>query len=272
MRRDKSFAVSEQTSADRTNHKANIFARLDRQQTTIVSPGTTHIAHDKDYSDAKATFQDEGLTLEDLLRNNRQWASSQVRNDPEYFTRLVDIQRPKLLWIGCSDSRVPANEILGLAPGEVFVHRNIANVVTHSDLNAHSVIQYSVEVLKVRHVIVTGHYNCGGVKAAMTNQPFGLIDWWLHNIKDVYEDQKQTLDALPEMKDKQNKLCELNVVQSVINVAKSSTVQKAWAAGQEVSVVGWCYRLDDGLIKDLGVSISSPDDLDAVYKVLSGTQ
>jgi len=183
---------------------------------------------------------------------------------------LAAQQKPHLLWIGCSDSRVPANQIVALAPGEVFVHRNIANVITHTDLNAHSVIQYAVEVLKVTSIIVTGHYGCGGVIAAMQKESVsrGLIDGWLMNVKDVYEANSDVLEAIEDEKKRTDLLCELNVVQSVLNIAKSSTVQKAWARGQSLSIHGWCYRLTDGLIRDLDVCVSGPEGIGKVFQIM----
>jgi len=234
-----------------------IFSRLNNEQ---VTEDATQSTTDQQVS---RSF----VSLETLLQNNKKWAKNKITADPQYFERLKDQQSPKILWIGCSDSRVPANQILGLAPGEVFVHRNIANVVTHTDLNAHSVLQYAVDVLQVKHVMVCGHYGCGGVKAAMTNDSFGLLDWWLHNIKDVFEDHRVAIENCSTEKDKQDLLVELNAVQSVINVSKSATLQAAWARGQKVSVHGWAYRLSDGIVRDLGVTVNNPEQLDNVYRV-----
>ncbi|PRP80786.1 carbonate dehydratase [Planoprotostelium fungivorum] len=204
----------------------------------------------------------------ELFRNNRKWSKDKVRNDPEYFSRLAHLQKPKLLWIGCSDSRVPANQIIGLAPGQVFVHRNIANVVTHTDVNVHSVIQYAVEVLKVEHIAVVGHYGCGGVVACTKNNSHGFIDWWLRSIKEVYETHKSVLSLCKGTKEKEDRLVELNVVHSALNVSKSHTVQSAWANGQKLSVHAWCYGLEDGLLVDLDVSQHGiSDEIDSIYHV-----
>jgi carbonic anhydrase len=189
---------------------------------------------------------------EKLLLENKAWAAEKVEDDPEFFKRLEHIQSPEYLWIGCSDSRVPANEITGTQPGEIFVHRNIANVVVHTDLNLLSVLQYAVEVLKVKHIIVCGHYGCGGVKAAMTNHSFGIINKWLRNIKDVYRFHRETLDLLSyENGYRLNKLIELNVQEQVINLAKTSIVQKAWKDNHYPHLHGWVYGLNKGLIKPI---------------------
>lgn len=199
--------------------------------------------------------------IERLFQNNREWASGRVKEDPDFFTRLADQQAPEFLWIGCSDSRVPANQIVGLDPGEVFVHRNVANMLHVSDLNALSVLQFAVETLKVRHVIVCGHYGCGGVRAAMSCNSLGLIDHWLRPIKDTYRDEANRLAAIADENERADKLCELNVIEQVHNVAATNILQSAWARGQKVAVHGWVYRLTDGLIRDLKVSISSPKHL-----------
>jgi carbonic anhydrase len=188
-----------------------------------------------------------------LLENNRRWAEDIKSEDPEFFAQLAKQQTPQYLWIGCSDSRVPANQITGLMPGEVFVHRNIANVVVHTDLNCLSVIQFAVEVLKVKHIIVCGHYGCGGVKASMEDKPHGLIDNWLGHIRDVYRYHSEQLDALGGDA-RADRLCELNVIEQVNNVCSTTTVQGAWNNGQELSVHGWIYRIDDGILNDLQVS------------------
>ena len=194
--------------------------------------------------------------LDELLERNREWAAATVADDPGFFTRLVEGQSPEYLWIGCADSRVPANEIVGLAPGEIFVHRNVANVVVHTDLNCLSVLQYSVEVLAVAHVIVCGHYGCGGVQAALEDSRHGLIDNWLRHVTDVEEKHADEIASLP--KDRRlDRLCELNVVEQVANVCRTTIVEDAWAAGQELTVHGVVYGLHDGLLRDLGVSRSS---------------
>ena len=185
--------------------------------------------------------------------------------DPAFFQKLSLQQSPQYLWIGCSDSRVPANEIVGLMPGELFVHRNVANVVVHSDLNCLSVAQYAVEVLKVRHIIVCGHYGCGGVQAALSNRKLGLIDNWLRHVQDIAKKHEHGLGALTSEDDKLNRLCELNVVEQVLNVGQTTVVQNAWDAGQELHVHGWIYSIRDGLLNDLGVTLTGPADLARTY-------
>lgn len=186
---------------------------------------------------------------EKLLLENKAWAAETVEEDPEFFKRLENIQRPDFLWIGCSDSRVPANEITNTQPGEIFVHRNIANMVVHTDLNLLSVLEYAVVHLKVKHVIVCGHYGCGGVKAAMTQHNFGIINKWLRNIKDVYRFHRDEIDAIPDEEQRTNRLIELNVIEGVMNLAKTSIIQKAWKYNQQPHLHGWVYGLKDGLIK-----------------------
>lgn len=186
-----------------------------------------------------------------LLLENKAWAKIKLLDDPDYFSRLSHIQTPEFLWIGCSDSRVPANEITGTDPGEIFVHRNIANMVVHTDLNMLSVLQYAVEVLKVKHVIVCGHYGCGGVKAATTRQNLGIINKWLRNIKDVYRLHESELDAITNDDDRVNKLVELNVKEQVLNLAKTSIIQKAWKYNEAPQLHGWVYSLKDGLLKQI---------------------
>lgn len=205
--------------------------------------------------------------LKQLLDNNQSWAARMVEQDPEFFLRLSRQQAPEYLWIGCSDSRVPANQIIGLLPGEVFVHRNVANLVIHTDLNCLSVLQYAVEVLQVRHIIVCGHYGCGGVRAAMQNGELGLIDNWLRNIKDIYSRHHAELAPLDENQ-RVDRLCELNVIEQVQNVAHTTIIQKAWKRGQQVAVHGWVYGLSDGLIKDLHVAVASSDATAEVYRTL----
>ncbi|OUR84985.1 carbonic anhydrase [Marinomonas sp. 42_23_T18] len=195
--------------------------------------------------------------LDDLFIKNREWAESITREQPDFFETLSKQQKPDYLWIGCADSRVPANEIVNLMPGEVFVHRNIANVVVHSDLNCLSVIQFAVDVLKVKHIMVVGHYGCGGIHAALGTEEHGLIDNWLRHIKDVYRFHKEELDAETDEKRKFDLLCELNVIEQVTNVCQTSIVQNAWRRGQELHVHGWVYGIDNGLIKDLDVTVSS---------------
>jgi carbonic anhydrase len=196
--------------------------------------------------------------LGDLFARNREWAEAMVADDPAFFANLVDRQTPEYLWIGCSDSRVPANQIVGLAPGDVFVHRNVANVVVHTDLNALSVLQYAVDILRVEHVIVCGHYGCGGVAAAYNGARHGLIDNWLRHVADVAERYGGELAALPEPK-RVDRLCELNVIEQVKHVCETTIVRDAWAEGGELTVHGLVYGLHDGLLRDLGVSVSAAD-------------
>ena len=205
--------------------------------------------------------------LPNLFENNRQWAESIKKIHPDFFRELSEQQSPEYLWIGCSDSRVPANEIVGLMPGEVFVHRNVANVVVHADFNCLSVLQYAVEVLKVKHVMVVGHYGCGGVRAAMSNQKYGLIDNWLRNIKDIYRQHHEKLEAIADEEQRVNLLCELNVVEQVNNVCSTTIVQDAWDRGQELAVHGWIYSLRNGWLKDLNVCITGKEQLDDIYRV-----
>ena len=196
-------------------------------------------------------------SLADLIDNNRRWADGVRRRDPGFYDRLSRQQAPRYLWIGCADSRVPANEIVGLMPGELFVHRNVANVVVHSDLNCLSVIQYAVEVLRVEHVIVCGHYGCGGVEAAWKRTPLGLIDNWLRHVQDVRAKHRAEIDALKNDGEQVNRLCELNVIEQVANVSQTTVVRDAWARAQPLAVHGWIYDLHDGIIKDLDVSTSA---------------
>jgi carbonic anhydrase len=205
--------------------------------------------------------------LEDLLDNNVRWAESIKAQDPEFFSKLAHQQSPQYLWIGCSDSRVPANELLGLLPGDIFVHRNVANVVIHTDLNCLSVLQYAIEVLHVKHVIVTGHYGCGGVRAAMENKELGLIDNWLRNIKDTYHQHHRKLDLLNSEQAKVDALCELNVRAQVANVCHTTVVQNAWRHGQELSVHGWIYSIADGILHDLGVTVTGLDQVSEIYHI-----
>lgn len=199
--------------------------------------------------------------LERLLQNNVAWAARKTEADPEFFKRLVAQQNPPYLWIGCSDSRVPANEIVGLDPGEVFVHRNVANLAPPQDTNYLSVLQYAVEVLKVSTVIVCGHYGCGGVRAAVAGERLGLIDHWLQPVRDVFDDHTDELSAIPHEDQRLDRLCELNVIDQVRHVAQCPFVQEAWARGQKLTVVGWVYALRDGLLRDLHVSVSGLADV-----------
>lgn len=205
--------------------------------------------------------------LKMLFDKNRAWAAQMVAADPAFFQKLAAQQSPQYLWIGCADSRVPANQITGLMPGEVFVHRNIANVVVHTDLNCLSVIQYAVEVLGVKHVIVCGHYGCGGVAAAMQQREFGLIDNWLRHLKDIYQKHEAALDEIQDETQRLNRFCELNVIEQVYNVCHTTIIQRAWQRGQELSVHGWIYGLNDGLLRDLDVCITRADELPALYRM-----
>lgn len=202
-----------------------------------------------------------------ILENNKKWVEDQLQVDPDFFNDLAKGQNPPLLWIGCSDSRVPPNEITGTKAGEVFIHRNIANLVVHTDMNMLSVLDYAVNVLKVSHVIVCGHYGCGGVKAAMGNSSVGIIDNWLRNIKDTYRFYQNELDAITNEEDRFNKLVEINVKEQVFNLAKTSIVQNAWANGQKLFLHGWVYGLNSGYVTDLDVNLSSNDELKGVFKL-----
>jgi len=204
--------------------------------------------------------------LDELFAANRKWAAEMVENDPQYFKRLEAIQKPQLLWIGCSDSRVPANQLLRLPPGDVFVHRNIANVVEHTDVNCLSVLQYAVDVLQVKHIIVTGHYGCGGVRAALERQRLGLIDNWLRHIVDVHVKHRERVDAAGGVEAQVDRLCELNVIEQVDNVCQTSIVRDAWERGQDLTVHGWCYGLRDGLIRDLRYNASNVDEAQGFYR------
>ena len=205
--------------------------------------------------------------LEDLFANNRAWADEVKQADPQFFEKLAGQQSPEYLWIGCSDSRVPANQIVGLDPGEIFVHRNVANVVVHTDFNCLTVLQYAIDVLKVKHVIVVGHYGCGGVKAAYENADNGLIDNWLRNIKDVLNHNRERINSLPEGEGRVDLLCELSVISQVANVCHTTIAQNAWARGQSLSVHGLVYSLRDGLLKDLGCTVSGPEEISESYRV-----
>lgn len=202
-----------------------------------------------------------------LLENNKKWVENQLALDSNFFKDLAKGQNPQLLWIGCSDSRVPANEIIGGKPGDVFVHRNIANMVVHSDMNMLSVLDYAVNVLKVKHVIVCGHYGCGGVKAAMQNNSIGIIDNWIRHIKDVYRLHKTELDAIENEENRFNKFVEINVKEQVLDLAKTSIVQSAWKSGQELTLHGWVYGLNNGYVTDLNVNFSCNKDLDHVHQL-----
>ncbi|KGO82177.1 carbonate dehydratase [Flavobacterium cauense R2A-7] len=202
-----------------------------------------------------------------ILDNNKKWVEDKLAIDKDFFKDLSKGQNPPLLWIGCSDSRVPANEIIGAAPGEVFVHRNIANMVIHSDMNMLSVLDYAVNALKIKHIIVCGHYGCGGVKAAMGNDSIGIIDNWIRHIKDVYRHHRVYLDSIIDENERFNKFVEINVKEQVYDLAKTSIVQAAWKSGQEVTIHGWVYGLNSGYVTDLNVNIDSNEKLDDVYQL-----
>jgi carbonic anhydrase len=192
-----------------------------------------------------------------LFESNRQWAKDIRKTDPTFFEKLSKQQSPKYLWIGCSDSRVPANEIVGLLPGELFVHRNVSNLVVHTDMNCLSVMQYAIDHLKIKHIIVCGHYGCGGIAAAIEERPHGLIDNWLRNVRDIYYLYEKEMLAIKDDTERINRLCEINVASQVFNVCNTTIVQEAWAKGQEITVHGWIYGINDGLLRDLNVSVSS---------------
>ena len=204
-------------------------------------------------------------SIKNLLENNKNWVASKLAIDPSYFEKLSNSQNPEYLWIGCSDSRVPANQITGTLPGDIFVHRNIANMVVHSDMNMLSVLSYAVEVLKVKHIIVCGHYGCGGVIAAMENKQFGLIDNWLRHIKDVYRYHHKELDAIADKTQRARRFVEVNVMEQVHDLCKTSIVQNAWKNKQPLHVHGWVYDIHDGIIKDLEVTFTCTKDLHKVY-------
>ncbi|MBN1554043.1 MAG: carbonate dehydratase [Phycisphaerae bacterium] len=211
-------------------------------------------------------------TLRQLFENNRQWARRIQKESPEFFERLQAVHDPGYLWIGCSDARVPANEIIGLPAGEVFVHRNVANQVIHTDINCLSVIQYAVDVLRVPHIIVCGHYDCGGVKGACRAESHGLIDNWLRHVRDVIAKHRAALDEIDDPGRRQDRVCELNVIEQVHNVCRTTIVQEAWSRGQELAVHGWIYRLSDGLLQDLDVCITQPEEISEVYRLACQTE
>ncbi|WP_341676929.1 carbonate dehydratase [Niveibacterium sp. SC-1] len=204
-------------------------------------------------------------SLENLLDRNRKWANDMLAGDGDYFARLASQQTPEYLWIGCSDSRVPANQIVDLAPGEVFVHRNVANLVVHTDLNCLSVVQYAVDVLRVKHILVVGHYGCGGVRAALGGLRLGMVDNWIRHVQDVKDRHRERLLAIDDDDIRADRLCELNVLEQAVNVSQTTILRDAWARGQQVSVHGWCYSLQNGLVTDLGMSVSRERDTEPVY-------
>lgn len=200
-----------------------------------------------------------------LFENNRAWAQRISSEDPDFFSKLSQQQKPEYLWIGCSDARVPANEIVGLLPGELFVHRNVANVVVHTDLNCLSVVQFAVDVLKVKHIIVCGHYGCGGINAVMNRSELGLIDNWLRYVEDVYLKYRAPLDAIVDPIKRADKLCELNVVEQVENLCRTTVVQNAWKTGQPLAVHGWVYRVDDGILRDLNICLNNSNEMATLH-------
>jgi len=202
-----------------------------------------------------------------LFQNNKGWVSRKINKDPDYFHHMAEAQDPLYLWIGCSDSRVPANEIVGLEPGELFVHRNVANLFPHTDFNCLSVLEYAVDLLKIQHVIVCGHYGCSGVKAAMEDHHLGLVDNWLRNIRDVYARFKDELEKISDERERYNRLVELNVMQQVLNVCHTTIVQGAWTRGQPLWVHGWVYDLATGILKDLDCCVSNIDQVEAIYRI-----
>lgn len=206
------------------------------------------------------------ISVQDLLARNRAWSEKERERDPAFFSRLVAQQHPEFMWIGCSDSRVPANEIIGLAPGEVFVHRNVANVVVHSDLNCLSTVQYAVDVLQVKHILIVGHYGCGGVKAAMQDSRMGLVDNWLRHVQDVRDRYRGWLVEIEDFDQRADRLCELNVIEQTLNVCETTVMRDAWARGQQVVVHGWMYSLADGMVRELGATIERDDDAIDVYE------
>jgi carbonic anhydrase len=206
--------------------------------------------------------------LSHLFENNARWAENITAQQPEFFTTLSKQQAPEYLWIGCSDSRVPANEIVDLLPGELFVHRNVANVVIHTDLNCLSVMQFAVDFLNVKHIMVTGHYLCGGVKAALEGRQLGIVDYWVRSIRDVYHANKDLIDSIPDEKTRLNHLCELNVIQQVSNVAHTNIVQNAWKRGQPLAIHGWIYGIHDGRVRNLMEPISKIDQIPEQYRIL----
>ena len=227
---------------------------------------TVRVIHNYGFPTIRLTTPTMPQTIEHLFGNNKAWSERMHAEDPEFFTRLINQQSPEYLWIGCSDSRVPANQIVGLAPGEVFVHRNIASVVVHTDLNALSVIHYAVEMLRVKHILVVGHYGCGGVKAALHDNRTGLTDNWLRHVQDVRDRHETRLAQIDDPDARLDRLCELNAIHQVVNVCQTSVLREAWRRGQGVTVHAWCYSLNDGLVRDLGVSANSREEAMELYR------
>jgi carbonic anhydrase len=208
------------------------------------------------------------LTIDTLLTRNRDWAERVRTQDPEFFARLAAQQAPRFLWIGCSDSRVPSTQIVDVDPGSVFVHRNVANLVLHTDFNCLSVLQYAIEVLGVEHVIVCGHYGCGGIRCAMESRQHGLIDNWLRHVKDIYDLHARQLAPIADQQQREARLVELNVLHQVYNVARTTFVQNAWSRGKKLSIHGWAYRIEDGIVHDLGFHVSSPAEIGTIYHMV----
>jgi carbonic anhydrase len=209
------------------------------------------------------------ITIEELLVRNKAWAERVRRQEPDFFSRLVAQQAPRFLWIGCSDSRVPSTQIVDLDPGAVFVHRNVANLVVHTDINCLSVLQYAVDVLEVEHIIVCGHYGCGGIACATDSRQHGLIDNWLRHVKDIYDLHERQLRLIADPSRREARLVELNVLHQVYNVARTTIVQNAWSRGARLAIHGWVYRLEDGIVHDLGFHIGGPDEIGVVYRVVA---
>ena len=209
-------------------------------------------------------------SLKECFDANRAWSTRMRERDPQFFERLMRAQKPELLWIGCSDSRLPPDQVVGRLPGEIFVHRNVGNVVVHTDLNCLAVLQFGIEVLRVQHVIVCGHYGCGGVRGAMSSQPLGLIDNWLRHIRDVYMTHRHALEAVPDRTAREDRLCELNVEAQVANVCHTTIVQDAWRRGQPLTVHGWIYSLADGLLRDLGLTVEGAEQVPDAYRIQPG--
>ncbi|MCP5175750.1 MAG: carbonate dehydratase [Moraxellaceae bacterium] len=211
--------------------------------------------------------------LEHLLQSNKEWAQRITNDDPQFFSKLVQQQTPRYLWIGCADSRVPSTQLVDVLPGDMFVHRNVANLVIHTDFNCLSVMQYAIDVLKVEHIIVCGHYRCGGVQAAMQQQSFGLVDNWLRHIQDIISKHQRYLDTFATEKERLDKLCELNVIEQVLNVCENTLVRHAWQRGQKLSVHGWIYGVEDGLLRDLKLSINNTTEMNAaIHRLMAQTQ
>lgn len=251
----------------RNRYAARYLQKLVSHRIPIFRPHSSSIVDGNAATVAAAAQEERKYSLENLIANNKRWAESMVTNDPLFFKRLEGIQHPEYLWIGCSDSRVPANTIVGLHPGEVFVHRNLANMVIHTDLNCLSVMQFAVDVLKVKHIIVCGHHGCGGVKAALQHKQFGLVDNWIRNIREVYHAHSATIDAL-NPHERVDALSELNVLHQVENVARSDLVQNAWARGQSLQLHAWVYSLKDGHVRRLlKEPISSQDHISPQFRV-----